>query len=79
MQMSIVELLFLASSVIILPVIAVLTASFFSGGLAGTENAKFAVLREPEEDYWALTDPAALAKFSRTPLPQDRAVPREGE
>jgi Sec-independent protein secretion pathway component TatC len=69
MQMSIVELLFLASSVIILPVIAVLTMTFLSGGLTKTEDAKFTMLLEPEADYWALTDPNTDAGHASASLP----------
>jgi hypothetical protein len=77
--MSIEELLFLASSVIILPVIAVLTVSFFSGGLARTENAKFSMLLEPEDDYWALTERMADAEPRTAPLPRLGTIPREGD
>jgi hypothetical protein len=43
-----------------LPVIAVLTYAFFSGGLTGTEDAKFTVLMENDEDYWS-TGPVGVA------------------
>jgi hypothetical protein len=79
MQLSIEELLFLASSAIILPVIAVLTITFFMGGLTRTESAKFVVVAEPEEDYWTLRD--ADVPQPRASAPAHPAAPdsREGE
>jgi Sec-independent protein secretion pathway component TatC len=59
-EMTILEALMLISSAIALPVIAVLTYAFFSGGLTGTEDAKFTVLMENDEDYWS-TGPVGVA------------------
>jgi hypothetical protein len=73
MPLSIEELLFLASSVIILPVIAVFTISFFSGGLKGTEDAKYVVLDGVEDDYWTLTGPKVDAGPA-SPAAADPAV-----
>jgi hypothetical protein len=65
MKMTIVEALMVISSVFVLPALAVITFSFFSGGLRNTERAKFQVLSEPDEiDYWA-EEPGASAGSGR--------------
>jgi hypothetical protein len=51
--------LFLLSSVLVLPAVAVLITAYFTGSLTATENAKYAVLRDPEEDYWTQNARAA--------------------
>jgi hypothetical protein len=79
MAMSIEELLFLASSAIILPVIAVFTVAFFSGGLKSTEEAKYVVTAEHETDYWDQTRGSASASDRPLPLPAIAGVPRGGE
>jgi hypothetical protein len=56
MNMSIDELLFLASSVIILPAIAFLTISYFSGALTSTNGHRYLALRDAEQDFWTATD-----------------------
>jgi hypothetical protein len=77
MKLSIEELLFLASSVIILPIVAVMIVSFFSGGLKNTEDAKLVVTAEPEEDYWAVGVPAAPSRPA--PPPRPKIAGRGGE
>lgn len=52
MNMTITEVLFILSSAIALPVVAVLTIAFFTGGLDETEHAKYVVIAEPEPDWW---------------------------
>jgi hypothetical protein len=80
MKLSIDELLFLASSVIVLPVIAVLVASFFTGGLKNTEDAKLVVTAEPEEDYWAVSSPIVAGRRPASPSrPGIAGIPRGGE
>jgi hypothetical protein len=79
MKLSIEELLFLASSVIVLPVIAVLIASFFTGGLKNTEDAKLVVTAEPEEDYWVVGVPTVPSRPAPLPRPPIAGVPRGGE
>jgi hypothetical protein len=59
MEMTIDELLFLTSSAIILPTIAVLVFAYFSGALTSTESSRFLALRSPEEDFWAQPGPTA--------------------
>jgi hypothetical protein len=78
MNMSIEELLFLASSAIILPMIAVLTVAFFTGGLKGTEETKYLALADAEEDYWTRAVPA---RGSAIPLARPAVArdPRGGE
>lgn len=56
METLINEGLMLISTVIVLPVAAVLTFAFFTGRLTKTENTKFTVFIEQDEDYWAVTD-----------------------
>jgi hypothetical protein len=56
-HMNIIEAVFLLSSTLVLPAIAVLIIAYFNGSLTATENARFIVLLEPEEDYW--TQPVA--------------------
>jgi hypothetical protein len=79
MKLSIDELLFLASSVIVLPVIAVLVVSFFTGGLKNTEDAKLVVTAEPEEDYWAVSDPIVAGRPASLSRPVIAGIPRGGE
>jgi hypothetical protein len=79
MNLSLEELLFLASSVIVLPVIAVMISSFFSGGLKNTEDAKLFVTAEPEEDYWVLPDPIVISRPAAVPRPGIAEIPRGGE
>lgn len=57
MQMTIQEVLFIFSSAIALPVIAVLTFSFFQGGLKNTERARFLPVLEQDADWWAKEQP----------------------
>lgn len=47
------EGLMLISTVIVLPIVAVLTWAFFAGKLTKTENAKYLALMEQDEDFWA--------------------------
>lgn len=77
--MSIEELLFLASTVIILPVLAVLTVAFFSGGLKGTEDAKYLATAETESDYWDQTRGDSGGAAAILPRPEIAGVPRGGE
>jgi hypothetical protein len=79
MPLNIEVLLFLASSVIILPIVAVMTVSFFMGGLRRTEEAKYFVTRDPEEDYWALPDAHSAGRSASRPRPLTTGVPRGGE
>jgi hypothetical protein len=79
MKLSIEELLFLASSVIVLPIVAVMIVSFFTGGLKNTEDAKLIVTAEPEEDYWAVAVPSVPSRPTPLPRPRIAGVPRGGE
>lgn len=56
METLINEALMLISTVIVLPIVAVLTYAFFAGRLTNTENAKYAVLIEEDEEYWDAPD-----------------------
>lgn len=55
MEMTITEALFIFSSAIALPVIAVLTYSYFIGGLSNTERARFLPVIEEDTDWWTKT------------------------
>ena len=72
-------LLFVASSAIILPVVAVFTIAFFTGGLKDTENAKFLATDESEYDYWTQTGRNAGVGSASLARPNAVAIPREGE
>ncbi len=73
MQMTIVEALMIISSAFVLPALAVVTYSFFSGGIRKTERAKYQVVEEPDEiDYWA-PEPPVPAGTAKTAKPT--AVP----
>jgi hypothetical protein len=79
MQLSIEELLFLASSAIILPVIAVLTVAFFSGGLTDTENAKYLASDDSESDFWSIAEPTVAVAAVPLPTAAYAPIPRGGE
>lgn len=66
MKMTIVEALMIISSVFVLPALAVITFSFFSGGLRNTERVKYQVLSEPDEIDWWGEEPKASAGSGRT-------------
>lgn len=52
--MTMTEVLMIFSSVLVLPAIAVLTISFFTGGLRRTEDERWAPVREDDGiDYWS--------------------------
>lgn len=55
MEMTISEALMILSTVIALPVIAVLTIAYLNGNLDDTEDVKYTVLEDAEPDWW--TDP----------------------
>lgn len=57
MEMTIVEVLFMLSTAIALPVIAVLTFAFFLGGFKHAEDARFLPIREQERDWWSSSEP----------------------
>lgn len=69
MEMTIRELLFLMSSVLVLPAVAVLITAYFNGSLTATEDAKYLVFQDSEADYWAL-DPQTGAKAVARPTPE---------
>lgn len=45
--------LFLITSALVLPAIAVLSYQFLRGNLTTTEKNRFLAIREPEPDYWS--------------------------
>ncbi len=52
--MTMSEVLMILSSALVLPAIAVLTISFFTGGLRRTEDERWAPVREDDGiDYWS--------------------------
>jgi hypothetical protein len=55
MEMNIREALFVISSAIALPVVTVLTISFFTGGLKRTEDARYLPVLEEDVDWWTST------------------------
>lgn len=57
--MTILEALFMLSTAIALPVVAVLTFAFFMGGLKETEEARFLPVREKDRDWWTAAAPGA--------------------
>lgn len=62
MEMTIQEALFIFSTAIALPVVAVLTYAFFNGGIKQTENARFLPVCERDRDWWTTeAAPAAAA------------------
>ncbi len=63
--MNILEALFVISSAIALPVVTVLTISFFTGGLKQTENARYLPVIEDDVDWWGPNPPTA--EGGRTP------------
>ncbi len=65
MEMTITEALFVISSAIALPVITVLTISFFTGGLRATENARYLPVMEEDKDWWAKEQPAGQQSAAR--------------
>lgn len=46
------EGLMIVSTLIVLPIMAVLTLAFFAGKLTKTEQARFLAVREDDADYW---------------------------
>ncbi len=59
MEMNILEALFVISSAIALPVVTVLTISFFTGGLKQTEDARYLPVLEDDVDWWGPSGSAA--------------------
>ena len=79
METSVAESLFLLSSVLVLPAIAVLVTSYLTGSLTATEDAKYIVLRDPEEDYWAQTTEITGGTSVAADLAADAPVPAPPE
>lgn len=61
MGTQIIEAMFLMTSAILLPAIALLIYLFFRGNLTATESSRFLPLRDPEPDYWSETDGSWVA------------------
>jgi hypothetical protein len=61
MEMTIREALFMFSTAIALPVVAVLTFAFFTGGIKRTEAARFLPVMEKERDWWSAEELEARA------------------
>ncbi len=52
--------MFLITSALVLPAVAVLSYQFLRGGLTATESNRSLAIREPEPDYWS--DAAAFER-----------------
>lgn len=68
--------LFLITSALVLPAVAVLSYQFLRGNLTTTESNRFLAIREPEPDYWS--DAAALYPPSAVPLAARSGETRRG-
>jgi hypothetical protein len=62
MQLTTDEFMVLLSTIVALPVVAVLTFVYLRGGFRAAEAARFAPLDGSDVDYWDTPDPVTPAR-----------------